>query len=71
MGCVGVEVAVCAGQRVGIKARGGSNAAAELRPMLSNLAVSDAGNHSVRNRLVTVEIVKQAVGVITLLEVLH
>ncbi|CAM9374793.1 unnamed protein product, partial [Hapterophycus canaliculatus] len=42
VGCIAVEVSVCMGERVGVKARGISANAegAELRPILANLAVA-------------------------------
>ncbi|CBJ49195.1 conserved unknown protein [Ectocarpus siliculosus] len=42
IGCIAVEVSVCMGERVGVKARGISPNAegAELRPILANLAVA-------------------------------
>ncbi|CAN0306626.1 unnamed protein product [Pylaiella littoralis] len=42
VGCIAVEVSVCMGERVGVKARGISPNAegAELRPILANLAVA-------------------------------
>ncbi|CAN0040705.1 unnamed protein product [Phaeothamnion confervicola] len=54
LGCVGVEAAVCQGDRVGLRARGAAAfAAAELRPLLSNLAVAPAARRrGVGRRLV-------------------
>lgn len=55
VGCVAIEVSVCAGERVGLKARGinPSTPGVELRPVLANLAVArSARRRGLAKRLV-------------------